>query len=304
MTSDAKTKTGASRLLADAWTEEELACALPIPAGDANKYSRGVLTMVVGSKRYPGAAVLASCAALRTGAGYTEVVAPKAARTLLLTTAPSLVVRDLDDWRPEDIACRKLRSKEALCIGPGFDADDPKTDKLVCKVLEHARCPVLVDGGALNALGTKKGLRALVARSEAKTPTVITPHGGEAERLRKALELRPCEPSGLCAALAMATGTVVVLKGPDTFVSNGKRVVPMYEGGSALAKAGTGDVLAGMISALLAQGLDPVAAAVLGTTLHARAGIAATHAHTSIGATTEDVLNAIPDALRTLDARI
>ena len=286
----------------ESWTEERLRIALPLPSADANKYTRGVLTVIAGSKRYPGAACLAARAGMRMGAGYVKVVTDKAAVSLLLGAAPSLVVRTVKDWRPSELATIKKNSPQAVCIGPGFVPNDPRTAELVIGTLKQANCPVLVDGGGLSALGSKKALKALKNRKSRGLATVITPHGGEAARLQAALGIDADmdAPEQLAATLANATGAIVVLKGPDTYVSDGKRVVPMREGTPALAKAGTGDVLAGMISSLLAQGVNPLDAGVLGAMLHARAGVIAAQTYTVVGVTPEDAIEAIPAAICSL----
>lgn len=135
-------------------------------------------------------------------------------------------------------------------------------------------------------------------------PLVITPHGGEAARLLKAARLdedarsRRWEPERMAFELARAYRCVAVLKGPDTFVSDGATVAAVRLGTPALAKAGTGDVLAGIIGALLAQGVSAVDAAVLGATLHAEAGRAAAAQLTEIAVTPEDVIDFLPAAIR------
>ena len=286
--------------LKQTWSNDELRALLPLPASDAHKYSRGVLTVIAGSKRYPGAACLASRASQRMGAGYTEVITVKAARGLVLASSPSLVVRCMKEWSPDELKKVKKGSKRAVCIGPGFVPDDKRSEKLLLGVLKKARCPVLVDGGALSMLCSKKALKALAKRKDRGLVTVLTPHAGEAKRMQGSLRLRSENPGQLASVLSMATGAIVVMKGPDTFISSGGQVYPMYEGTPALAKAGTGDVLAGMIASLLAQGVDPASAAVLGATLHARAGVAAAQAYTEIGVTAEDVIDHIPQAIRSL----
>ena len=183
----------------------------------------------------------------------------------------------------------------ALCVGPGFVPGERRSDELVLRVLKDARCPVLVDGGALASIGTPKGVKRLQKRAKSGFSTVVTPHGGEAARLASALDVPATAPD-----LAQALQAVVVLKGPDTYISDGERTAVMCEGTAALAKAGTGDVLAGMIAALLAQGIDPFDAAVTGATVHARAGIAAAERLTSVSVVAEDLLDTIPTALATL----
>lgn len=270
------------------------------PAADDNKYTRGKLVVVAGSARYPGAAVLAARAGQRMGAGYTEVVTAREAIDVVRIASPSLVVRPLDEWQPKDLPSSSEDKPLAVCIGPGFEGAPDESD-LVVRVLKRAQCPVLVDGGGLADLGSAKALKQLVMRSEKDMPTVLTPHGGEAARLAKNFSLTTDNPGQLAAGLSLALHAVVVLKGPDTYVAQGKRVGVMREGTPILAKAGTGDVLAGMIAALLAQGFDPYDAALAGAQLHARAGVVAGRAYTAVSATAEDVIEFIPEALRSYE---
>ena len=267
------------------------------PAEDANKYTRGKLTVVAGSARYPGAAALAARASQRMGAGYTEVITAAEAVDVVRLASPSLVVRSFGEWSPKKALVAKEGKPCAVCMGPGFEGSDDEA-ALVVRVLKRAACPALVDGGGLAALGTAKALKQLSKRAEQNLPTVITPHGGEAARLAKPFSLPVDDPEQLAAGLTLALHAIVVLKGPVTYVADGKRVEAMREGTPALAKAGTGDVLAGMIGALLAQGVDPFEAALAGAELHARAGKAAAGRLTDIAVTAEDVIEAIPEALQ------
>lgn len=314
-----------------------VACFLPLEDPAANKYTRGKLTLVAGSRRYPGAALLAACAAQRMGAGYVEVVSDATVVEVVHASAPSLVARSYKDWRAGGIEVEASGKPQAVCVGPGFDADDPLMRDRVLDLLVRAACPVLVDGGALDALACAAAPLVLRRRAEAERTCIMTPHAGEAARLARAagllgmlgvlepsatagapedapaLEaagapeapLTPAAPEDapalLAAALARAYSCTVVLKGPDTFVSDGSRTAAMREGTAALAKAGTGDVLAGMISSLLAQGIAPFEASCTGALLHARAGGAAEERFTSRGVRAEDVIEGIPAALRTLE---
>lgn len=284
------------------YTVDRLVALLPLPADDANKYTRGKLTAVAGSARYPGAACLAAAAGQRMGAGYTEVVTDAAAVDLVRAFRPSLVVRPWNGWQPPDSAVPRPGRPCAYLVGPGFDADDDASAQLAFRVLKRAAAPVAVDGGALAALATKKGQRLLRRRFILGWPTVVTPHGGEAARLARALGLPADDPARLARLIALAYGATAVLKGPDTFVSDGDRTVLVAEGSSALAKAGTGDVLAGMVGALLAQGLDSLDAGVLAAALHARAGRIAAARLTPICVVAEDVLESLPDAIAALAA--
>lgn len=279
-------------------SRDELVALLPFPSSDANKYTRGKLTLVAGSDRYPGAACLAALAAARMGAGYIEAVAPAQMKPLLVSSSPSIVVTSRKKWDAQTAFPADVKGHlRAVCIGPGFDPEDDETENLVLDVLRNAPCPVLVDGGALSVLVTKKGRRLLKRRFERGWSTVVTPHAGEAARLAKPFDL-PCDiPSRLATLLSLAYGVVVVLKGPDTFVSDGDRTYVVTEGTPDLAKAGTGDVLAGMTASLLAQGVSPVHAGVLAATLHAFAGRAAGRRYTSFGVRAEDVAEQIPQAI-------
>ena len=279
---------------------QELLDKIPWPAADTNKYRRGKLILVAGSARYPGAAVLAALASQRMGAGYTEVVTVPRAVDVVRIASPSLVVRSSDDWGASEIPASVEGKPCAVCVGPGFSADDENASDMVVRVLRKAACPALVDGGGLAKLASKKGLRALSERAQDGRATVITPHAGEAARLAQSLGIKVSDSEHQVRALALATQTIVVLKGPDTLISDGKNVERMTEGTPALAKAGTGDVLAGMIAALMAQGVAPIDAALLGTTLHARAGVVAANSLTDIAVKAEDVIDALPAVLKEL----
>ncbi len=280
------------------YSADELTALLPLPAEDANKYTRGTLWAVVGSARYPGAACLASLAGQRTGAGYTRVVTAPEAVGLVRSCSPSLVTMPFEELRASDLPAERSGHPSACLVGCGFDASDDAAARLTNLVLKYAQVPVLVDGGALSTLASAKGRRLLRRRFIRGWETVVTPHAGEAARLAEPFGLPVDDPARLARLIALAYGAVAVVKGPQTFVSDGERIVRMSEGTPALAKAGTGDVLAGMVGALLAQGLDPLDAAVLGATLHARAGRAAESRFTAISLVAEDVIDAIPEAIR------
>lgn len=267
------------------------------PAPDANKYTRGKLTVIAGSARYPGAAVLAARASQRMGAGYTEVITAPEAVDVVRIASPSLVVRQFDGWNAEELPASKEGKPCAVCIGPGF-VNDAESAALVLRVLKKAQCPVLVDGGGLAGLSSAKTRKRLAKRANRGLATVITPHGGEAARLAEPFGLPTDDPEQLAASLSAALHAIVVLKGPNTYVADGERVEAMREGTAVLAKAGTGDVLAGMIGALLAQGVEPYEAALAGSWFHAKAGKAAAGRLTDIAVCAEDVIESIPTVMK------
>lgn len=290
-----------------AYDAERLAALLPGPASDVHKYSRGKLVVIGGAAAYPGAACLAAAASQRMGAGYTEVLCAPESVSTVRAFRPSLVVRSWEALAPSSFAAARSGRPVAYAVGSGFDAADDASEakRLVHRALKHAHAPLLVDGGGLATLASDKGRRLMRRRFVNGWPTVITPHAGEAARLAAPLELPTDDQGELARLLALAYGAIAVVKGPDTFISDGDEVVRVDEGTAALAKAGTGDVLAGMLGALLAQGLNPFDASVLAVTLHARAGRLAADRLTAISVIAEDVVAMIPAAIRSVaDKRI
>ena len=278
---------------------ENLAALLPFPQVNAHKYSRGKLLLVAGSRPYPGAACMAAYAGQRMGAGYVEAFTHHDNVAKLQAYRPSLVVRD---WASLLSRATLEQNREgrpcAYLVGSGFDATDSESAHLLMHVLKNAEAPVLVDGGAIAGLSGTAARALCRSRHEKGLITVVTPHSGEAAVIGRPLGLSGLPQVDYAEELAWEYGAIVVLKGANTVVSDGEHSFAMTEGTAALAKAGTGDVLAGMVGALLAQGLDALDACVLGATLHARAGVAAALRLTDICVTPEDVIDEIPTAVR------
>lgn len=304
----------------------ELGALLPYPGDDANKYSRGFLEIVGGSADYPGAASLAADAALRMGAGYVEVACSPEAVGLVRTRNVDAVVRSWSGW-----ACAGTRLAQvdadrpcACLIGSGMVADDAMTEELLLDVLEGCEHPVAIDGGALSALASSGCADAARARHRRGLVTVLTPHFGEASKLAAPLSFNVPAAYGADALadaafaleLACAYGSTVALKGPYTMIASpveraaagkpaSKREVALMGWGTpALAKAGTGDVLAGMVAALLAQGLPAVDAVALGCGVHASAARFAGDELTDIGVRAQDLSRFFPDAIRSFESAV
>ncbi len=283
------------------YTPEVLCDLLPYPTPNLYKYSRGRLILVVGSRAYPGAAGLAALAGQRAGAGYSEVYVEDSIVKQVQIIAPSLVVRAWSEWDGTNWMPRAdERHPRAYVLGCGFDATDPYIANVTRQILKRGKAPVLVDGGALAMLPIRKIPSLCEQRASDNLVTVITPHFGEATLLAKPFDLPVEDPNQLACELARSYHAICVLKGPNTYISDGSDVYCMTEGTAALSKAGTGDVLAGTVGALLAQGIDPVDACVLGTTLHARAGALAAEDLTSIAVTPEDVIAYLSRAILSL----
>lgn len=299
---DARLAVGSSPAVARRFTPVELAMLVPHPAEDAHKYSRGKLVVVGGSAAYPGAVCLAAMAGQRMGAGYVEVRCAGESVLLARMARPSLVVRSWDGLSAGDLPATRANKPVACVVGPGVDASDDQSRAAALAAI-GVRAALLVDGGALSVLASEEGLAAVRARRATGLPTLLTPHMGEAARLATPFGISTDDAARLALELARAYGAVVALKGPVTWVSDGDETACMDEGTPALAKAGTGDVLAGMAGALLAQGVPAFSAAYLAATLHALAGRSAADRLTDVCVVPEDVVEAIPEAIRMLEAR-
>ena len=211
-----------------------------------------------------GAAYLAAVSALHAGAGAVSIAAPPATQQVYASLAPELLSATVGtaDRLTSDDADELLEAAErfdVLVVGPGLGMD---TGVLVEKICANWRKPLVLDADALTNL---PDLALVAARPE---PTVLTPHGGEFERLAGTAASHEAAHD-----LARNTGAVVVLKGPQTFVA-GEELWLVNTGNEALATIGTGDVLAGSIAALLARGMQPEEAARTAAFWHGRAGTA------------------------------
>lgn len=276
--------------------KSDLARAIPLPKATANKYSRGKCVLIAGSAAYPGAACLASWASQYVGAGYTETFTAADNQQILQIHRPSLVVRSF-----EACATKKLISPDhpgAVVFGPGIDVDDDVVKDLCAHAIKKVRHPLVLDGGALSFIACEAGIKALRMRAVKQRVTVLTPHTGEAARLAQPAGISMDDPHQAAAKLADEYNAIVVLKGPETIVSDGQRTEVFSNSTPALAKAGTGDVLAGMIGGLLAQGVNPFEGCYLGVALHAKAGKIATETFGEVSVCAEEVVEAIPQAIK------
>ncbi|MEU3057639.1 NAD(P)H-hydrate dehydratase [Streptomyces griseus] len=261
----------------------DVAALLPVPGAESDKYRRGVVGVVAGSERYPGAAVLAVAGALRGGAGAVRYVGPGA--DAVIARFPEALVHA----GPPSKAGRV----QAWVVGPGL-GDGRGAEAAVADVLA-ADVPVLVDADGLRLLDAET-VRTRTA------PTVLTPHAGEAAALLGTAR-EEVESGRLTAVreLAARYRATVLLKGSTTLIAEARdtpvRVNPT--GTSWLATAGSGDVLSGLTGSLLAAGLAPRDAASVGAYLH---GLAARHGSDGAPVSAQDVADGIPAAWRDVRA--
>lgn len=274
-------------------TASGLAPHLPALAPDAHKYSAGTVTVVAGSPQYLGAAELACRAAWRGGAGLVTLVAQERLASAWPETI--FVQHDPAQWPPAQLEERRAG---AMVLGPGLNE---QAVRALPAMLAWAPGPVVLDAAALDPaqLGaTTDRLRCI--------PAVLTPHAGEAAGLLSAsgdAALVKRDPLGAARLLAQRYGTVVVLKGPATVVADEHgRLAVSDRGTPALATGGTGDVLAGLIGALLARpggAPAPFERACLGVWLHGVAGEAAA-LEQGESLVASDVVAHLPHAFRQL----
>jgi len=239
----------------------------------STKFSSGQVTVAGGSRGLTGAVQMSSRAAIRAGAGYATVAVPADLEPIFEQGQPEVMSVGCpggDGCLAPASAKSLLRAFEraaAGVLGPGMGCD-PGSVELARDVLGAIEAPLVLDADGLNAFAGELG--RIAAR---QAPTVLTPHAGELGRLlgRASEEISEHRLAAACEA-ARAAGAVVVLKGDDTIVTDGERVAVNALSAPALATAGTGDVLSGIVAALLARGLEPFAAACAAVLAHARAG--------------------------------
>lgn len=253
--------------LATAGDADAVRASLPRRKPGDHKGAHGHLLVVAGAPGTGGAAVLAGRAALRSGAGLVTVACPSEVQALVASSQPELMTSATGRFSSEQWQ-ERLAGKKALTVGPGLGTSR-QARQLVAWLVRHAGLPMVIDADGLNALAGR-----LEVLRRARGPVLLTPHPGEMSRLvGKSIAEVQAERRRLALELAAETGAVVVLKGSGTMVAapDGRLAVNLT-GGPILGTAGTGDVLAGLVGSLLAQGLPPFDAAHVGTYLHGLAG--------------------------------
>lgn len=267
---------------------------LPRRAPDSHKGTYGRVEVIAGSRGMAGAVFLAGQGALRAGAGLVELVIPERIADILAGMVHCCMVRALPADpggafapRPGRALRVALDAADVVAAGPGMG-----TGRGARGIVRHlvTRCarPLVLDADGLNCLALE-GVHRLARR---RGPTVITPHPGEMARLA-GTDVRSIQTGRAAAAAAMAraTGAVVVLKGRRTVVTDGGAVYTNATGNPGMATGGSGDVLTGVIAGLMAStGWGAFAAACAGCWVHGRAGDLAARAVGRISLTADDIL--------------
>jgi len=265
----------------------------------AHKGDFGHALLVGGGPGMSGAITLTALAALRCGAGLTTVAARSHTRQIVQTRTPCAMTMALDEVSQgylAESAAKQILKRHApgtvLGIGPGLGRESSQ-DRMVVEVFHRWPGSAVIDADALNAIS-----EAIVEWELIQGVRVMTPHPGEWARISKIHPDQPQEQQKAAKELAKKTRMVIVLKGHQTLVTDGDRHYRNTTGNPSLAVGGSGDVLTGIIVAMLCQGLDPFEASVLSVYLH---GLAGDLAHAQLGTPSTlgtDLIDFLPAAFR------
>ncbi len=275
---------------------------LPPRAVNAHKGSFGKVLIVAGSRGMSGAAVLCGSAALRGGAGLVRVATAADVQPCVAAGNPCYMTACLpievkhhllaDDAVP--IILELAETADVLAVGPGIGLGG-KIPEIIEILLVQAKKPLILDADGLNALA-KHSTDTLARRTP---PTILTPHPGEFARLLGCTvpEVQKNRDE-VAVRFAMERKVVLVLKGHRTIVTDGRRMYRNTTGNPGMATGGSGDVLTGLIAALVAQGLAPFEAAQLGVHIHGKAGDLAAQDKGQVGLIASDLIDYLPLAFK------
>ncbi|MGY8767821.1 MAG: NAD(P)H-hydrate dehydratase [Pirellulales bacterium] len=240
---------------------------------NSHKGDYGHALLIGGSPAMAGAISLASMATLRGGAGLVTVAVPEGIQATVAQFDPSYMTVGLEmdlagqiPFHKRDALVALAKSKSCIGIGPGMGSSKG-IEMLVSDLYTQLRQPMVIDADALNAISQRTEPLAGAAR-----PPILTPHPGEFRRLTKGRYLPKGSWSRIAAEMAQAHKAIIVLKGHRTVVTDGQQIYTNNTGNAGMATGGCGDVLTGLITALVARGYTPMDAACLGVYLHGLAG--------------------------------
>lgn len=285
---------------------------LPDRSREAHKGDAGRVVIIGGCINETlmiGAPALAANAALRAGAGLVQMLVPAELRQSVCVLAPCATARSLPEAPQQILRCATEYAASVVAIGPGLGRTLPA--ETIVQLLDSFDGPCVVDADALNRLSERSPASNpsdMPKSSSGEWPirdphrVVLTPHPGEARRLldafgiAKAIDATPQSRRAAACALVEATGCTIVLKGHNTVVTNGDRIYTNETGNAGMATAGSGDVLTGVIAALIGQRMPPFEAAVLAVYLHGLAGDFAAEELGRHAMTALDVMDYLPEA--------
>lgn len=269
---------------------------LPVRPEDSNKGTFGKVLNIAGSRNLTGAAYLSSLAALKVGAGYVTLACPHSITQIIATMLPEVTFLPLEETDSGSISknnsVKDLYQYGVISIGCGITTNK-ETKTFVFDILNglNKTQKVIIDADGINILANHKGEISL-------KNAIITPHPKELSRLLNVpLEEIVTNREKYARITSQTYECITVLKGHNSIVTNGEVILYNKSGSSALAKAGTGDVLTGIIAGLLAQKMKPFEAAILGTFLHGLSGEFAQTDLTKYSVLATDVIKYLPNAI-------
>lgn len=268
---------------------------LPDRSPNTHKGNYGKLLLLCGSRGYTGAAALAAMGALRVGAGLVYLAVPECIYEIEAVKLTEPIVYPLPAHNGTyssdaiGIIDTMLPGKQAVLIGPGIGAN-ADTEAVVCHILKTFEGPVIVDADGINVLRTHKDL--LRGRT---SPTILTPHDGEFLRFGSVLTEDRIESA---MSLAQDLGAIVLLKGHRTVITDGSVCYVNPTGNPGMATGGSGDVLSGIITGLIGQGIPPLEATACGAWLHGAAGDICAGEIGQYGMLPTDMLHVLPRLLK------
>ena len=273
---------------------------LPKRSARSNKGTFGLVTVVGGSVGISGAAYFSAKAAYRTGCGMCRIISPEENRIIYQTQLPEAVLTLYSSVSPDEKAIKNAVCRTtSLVIGVGLGVSD--VSKAILKyTLESTSSPTVIDADGLNLISFNKELWNYVPKG-----SIITPHPLEMSRLTG---LPLCEilediPS-VAEKFALEHNVICVLKDRYTAISDGVQTVINQSGNSALATAGSGDVLTGIIASLLAQGMNSFEAASLGVYIHGLAGEYASKRLSEYSVTASDISDSISEVMKEAESHL
>ena len=274
---------------------------MPQRRPDSNKGTYGKVLVIGGAVCMAGAAYLSALAAYRTGAGLVRVFTPEENRVIIQTLIPEAVLITYPENDTEETV-RKLKSavsdSTAVVIGPGLSQSESAKFQLKT-VFENIKCPLVIDADALNIIASDPSVMKPL-----KTPVIVTPHMGEMARLTgKTVDALKADPINSAPSYASEKGVICVMKDASTVVSDGEKTYINTSGTSAMSKGGAGDVLTGVIAALIATGKTAFEASCLGVFLHGKAGECAAEKFGKYSVLARDIADSVSDAIKASDAQ-
>ena len=275
---------------------------LPVPIDNMDKYDAGAVMIFAGAGGMAGAAMMSGYSAMRAGAGLVRIVTSKEAFVPIQSLLQEVILMDIEDsstdsWKRKANIERVNSHMKAIAFGPGM-GNSGDTKKYLEMVLRSYELPLIIDADGLNVLAQSMTLKKLVR--EYPEAVIITPHENEAKRL-----LGLPHHEGIAAnsrqeiaeALASEYDAITVLKGKDTLVAAPGGTLVNPTGNPAMATAGSGDILTGIITAFMGRGIPAPDAALAGVYIHGLAGDKARGKKGTYGTMARDIIKKIPDAI-------